>query len=275
MFISALVVTLAIFVIFLYHDWSSYRYFRQTFLPESSLTETVGIIIHLDETLTMSARMAAATGSPQWEQRYRMYEPQLDAAILKAKQIAPGIFTSDAARQTELANIALVELENRSFELVRRGRLDEADALLSSSEYIVQKRAYAEGFRKIQVSLDKRKSEHLSNEYHNLILSLAFTCVFFPLQLFIWVSVYKLLQKYRTDRKLAEEERAEALTRVKKLEGIIPICMHCKKIRDDQNSWNQLEQYITNHSEAMFSHGICPQCYEEQMASIKNSKTSA
>jgi len=66
-----------------------------------------------------------------------------------------------------------------------------------------------------------------------------------------------------TERKQAEIDREEALARVKKLEGIIPICMYCKKIRDDLNSWNQLEQYITNHSEAMFSHGICPQCLEE------------
>jgi hypothetical protein len=57
---------------------------------------------------------------------------------------------------------------------------------------------------------------------------------------------------------------------VKQLEGIIPICMYCKKIRDDQNSWNNLEQYISDHSEAMFSHGICPQCAEEQMELIKN-----
>jgi len=50
------------------------------------------------------------------------------------------------------------------------------------------------------------------------------------------------------------------LARVKKLEGIIPICMHCKKIRDDKSSWQQLEQYISDHSEAFFSHGICPEC---------------
>lgn len=62
----------------------------------------------------------------------------------------------------------------------------------------------------------------------------------------------------------------QALNRVKRLEGIIPICMHCKKIRDDQNSWNQLEQYITEHSGAMFSHGICPECYKEQLEVIKN-----
>lgn len=75
-----------------------------------------------------------------------------------------------------------------------------------------------------------------------------------------------------TTRKQTENEREAALARVKKLEGIIPICMYCKKIRDDQNSWNQLEQYITNHSEAMFSHGICPHCYEEQQSLIKNIK---
>lgn len=67
-----------------------------------------------------------------------------------------------------------------------------------------------------------------------------------------------------------KEELEAALGRVKQLEGIIPICMHCKKIRDDQNSWNQLEQYISNHSEAKFSHGICPQCLEEQMVILNN-----
>ncbi len=65
------------------------------------------------------------------------------------------------------------------------------------------------------------------------------------------------------------EELEAALARVKQLEGIIPICMYCKKIRDDQQSWQQLEAYITNHSEARFSHGMCPQCAEEQMKLLK------
>lgn len=49
--------------------------------------------------------------------------------------------------------------------------------------------------------------------------------------------------------------------RVTLLEGILPICMYCKKIRDDSASWHQLETYISSHSEAHFSHGICPECY--------------
>lgn len=44
------------------------------------------------------------------------------------------------------------------------------------------------------------------------------------------------------------------------LKGIIPICMHCHNIRDDKGSWNQLEKYITEHSDAQFSHGICEKC---------------
>lgn len=69
-----------------------------------------------------------------------------------------------------------------------------------------------------------------------------------------------------TERRQAELEREAAIARIKGLEGIIPICMHCKKIRDDQNSWNQLEQYITSHSEAVFSHGLCPECAKEHYA---------
>lgn len=65
-------------------------------------------------------------------------------------------------------------------------------------------------------------------------------------------------------------ELEATLTRVKQLEGIIPICMYCKKIRDDQNSWQQLETYITKHSEALFSHGVCPSCAEKHLEPRRN-----
>ena len=68
------------------------------------------------------------------------------------------------------------------------------------------------------------------------------------------------------------KELRESLDRVKQLEGIIPICMYCKKIRDDQDGWNQLEQYITDHSEASFTHGICPKCLGEQIKLVNDYK---
>lgn len=58
-------------------------------------------------------------------------------------------------------------------------------------------------------------------------------------------------------------ELSEALANVKQLSGLLPICAHCKKIRDDNGYWNQLEHYISQHSEADFSHGICPECLVE------------
>ncbi len=63
--------------------------------------------------------------------------------------------------------------------------------------------------------------------------------------------------------KNTKEELAKALSNVKLLSGLLPICATCKKIRDDSGDWNQLEEYIDAHSEAEFSHGICPQCVEE------------
>jgi phosphoserine phosphatase RsbU/P len=67
------------------------------------------------------------------------------------------------------------------------------------------------------------------------------------------------LQQSLADRVKALEE---ALARVKQLQGLLPICSYCKKIRDDQNYWQQVESYISKHSEAQFSHSICPDCYE-------------
>jgi PAS domain S-box-containing protein len=70
-----------------------------------------------------------------------------------------------------------------------------------------------------------------------------------------------------TERRRAEEERErlildhlDALSKIKMLSGMLPICSSCKKIRDDRGYWNQIESYICTHSEAEFTHGLCPEC---------------
>jgi hypothetical protein len=55
----------------------------------------------------------------------------------------------------------------------------------------------------------------------------------------------------------------EAQKEIKILRGFLPICSSCKKIRDDDGYWNQIESYIHSHSEAQFSHGICPDCFKK------------
>src|SRR4030042_3205424 len=78
------------------------------------------------------------------------------------------------------------------------------------------------------------------------------------------------LQQEIIERKRAEAEREkmigdlqEALSQVKTLSGFIPICASCKKIRDDKGYWEQVEAYIREHSEAEFSHGLCPECMKK------------
>lgn len=57
----------------------------------------------------------------------------------------------------------------------------------------------------------------------------------------------------------------QALASVRQLQGLLPICSYCKRIRNDHNYWEQLETYLSDHSEALFSHGICPSCYQSIM----------
>jgi len=67
------------------------------------------------------------------------------------------------------------------------------------------------------------------------------------------------LQSELRDRVL---ELEDALASVKQLQGLIPICSYCKKIRDDQAFWHRVENYIERRTDAQFSHGVCPDCYE-------------
>lgn len=81
-----------------------------------------------------------------------------------------------------------------------------------------------------------------------------------------------------THRKQDEQEREkliaelqQALANVKTLSGLLPICSHCKKIRDDQGYWSEVEEYIRDHSDAGFSHGICPDCLSKYYPDLKPS----
>ncbi len=65
-------------------------------------------------------------------------------------------------------------------------------------------------------------------------------------------------------------ELADALEHIKTLQGILPICMHCHKIRNDDQAWERLEAYIQDHSEARFSHSICPECLKKYYPDMPN-----
>jgi DNA-binding response OmpR family regulator len=77
------------------------------------------------------------------------------------------------------------------------------------------------------------------------------------------------LQRVLADR---VKQLEEALSQVKQLQGLLPICSYCKKVRDDQNYWQKLDTYLSDRADVQFSHGICPGCLEQMTASVRERK---
>ena len=123
---------------------------------EQALTELRGRIVHLDEVLTMSSRMAAVTGDLTWEDRYNQHVDPLDAAIKQLIDLSPATYDEQAGQQTDHANQALVAMEVEAFERVRAGQPEAAAALLFSEPYDRHKREYAEGMDRVAKTLKAR-----------------------------------------------------------------------------------------------------------------------
>jgi len=89
------------------------------------------------------------------------------------------------------------------------------------------------------------------------------------------IDVGKRILDLQSDLSNRIRELEASIAREKTLQGLLPICSYCKKVRDDQNYWQQVEGYIEDHADVSFSHGICPDCYtnivEPQLEQLKNS----
>jgi hypothetical protein len=83
-------------------------------------------------------------------------------------------------------------------------------------------------------------------------------------------AIYKNIEKQKEN---IFNELEDALKNIKVLKGFLPICASCKNIRDDKGYWRQIESYIRDHSEAEFSHGICPECAEKLYPDLKSGRS--
>jgi C4-dicarboxylate-specific signal transduction histidine kinase len=164
-----------------------------------------GTILQFDEVLTMSARMAAATSDSSWEERYRKFEPALDAAIKEAIDLAPQACGSESAARTDAANLALVKMENEAFTLVRQGKYEAASQILFSGEYEEQKQVYASGMQELDRSLGQHMQRAAAQHQRDMLwlglLALA-TVVFLAVG---WISVFIAVRTHLEKRILAEQ----------------------------------------------------------------------
>ncbi len=129
---------------------------RNAMAETQRVAELRGEIVHLDELLTMSARMAAATGDERWLRRYEDAEPRLDAAIQEGIALSSPEAAGELAATTDAANRRLVEIEREAFALVAAGQAPRAAALFDAGEYEALKAVYARGIAAFGAELSRR-----------------------------------------------------------------------------------------------------------------------
>jgi twitching motility protein PilJ len=185
-----------------WNTWNVYQNFKTAVTKNFRLQGVSGQIVHLDEVLTMSARMAASTGDLKWEERYLKYVPDLDKAIQEVISLAPEYQKN--ATQTDAANLKLVELEERSFKLVRQGKKVEALNLLLGQEYNTQKAIYSDGINETLENIKQSVDTQVQTYSAQLARSAILAGVSFPILAVSWIVVLSLIGSYIRQRNLAQ-----------------------------------------------------------------------
>jgi CHASE3 domain sensor protein len=179
--------------------WTTYRNYRliETIQHrEMRVQDLRGQILYFDEVLTDSCSLAAATGEPRWEERYRSVLPELDAAINQAVDLVPS--AQSELSEVDEANAALVRQENEAFALVREKQLTEAWKLLNGDEYQRNKRDYANGLAAFSKHL-KEHSESAIESAHKEAMWFLIAAIFLGtvVALILLVGTYSLLRILR------------------------------------------------------------------------------
>ncbi len=192
----AWLITVVVLLAFLWCAYDSYRRFEDTARRNFRIQELRGQIIHLDEVLTMSARMAAATGDARWESRYNQHVPELDTAIDQAMTL---VTDAQGTEQTDAANVALIELEAQAFDLAREGRLTEAQETLLNEEYVTHKAIYAEGMQTLGRQLEQATESTMQSQQRRIAFQLIGGTVAIVLLVAGWVVVMRVVHQWRRD----------------------------------------------------------------------------
>ncbi len=205
LYIGAAMATTLILIMYTAYIWKDYFDFRTVIGRDLRIKELSSTITYLDEVLTMSARMRAVTGDITWEHRYLKHEPLLDSAIKSIKTIAPHVYISKAAAQTDSANLKLVKMEKESFRLMNEGKQDSAILILFSPEYENEKLVYKTGNDKILFILINQ-AETFVKEFHRYgLFAPIISVVFLPIILLVWLNAIKRIKRYYYEREQAEE----------------------------------------------------------------------
>jgi PAS domain S-box-containing protein len=194
--------------------WSMYDSLSKIGNQELQLQRLIGTVAHLNEVLTMYARLAAATGDPKWEKQYRAVEPKLDDAILGVALRARAEYEKTYAAQTKLAYTKLIEMESVGFALVRKGRHTEASALLFGPQYDQQKALYSEGISKMTKAVRERIAGEVESFRKRIWHSGFLAVTSLMILLAAWIGVYAVVNRHLALRRRSEDALAEEKERL-------------------------------------------------------------
>jgi methyl-accepting chemotaxis protein PixJ len=183
--------------------WRIFQGLQTTVDKQLQLQDLSGQVIHLDEVLTMSARMAASTGNQRWEDRYNQFVPKLDDAIKRVLKDVPASMQTDPEK-TDAANKKLVALEERSFVLNHQGKSKAALSLLLGAEYEAQKAIYSDGIQGTLATVKRNVEAQLKDYRQSLAWSISFAVITTLLLLLSWSVVLSAVKGYIRDRRSSQ-----------------------------------------------------------------------
>ncbi|MFA6440598.1 MAG: HAMP domain-containing protein, partial [Bacteriovoracaceae bacterium] len=196
------------------------------------------------------------------------------SALLESKRFNEDLLATIPSALVTIDNSFRVVSVNKSFcrlfqvlpNTVEGHVLQQALENLGFPQETIQSILYGKEFYDVEIRLPVNQST-MENQPDDIILRLTLTSIVrHSVSTEQLKSMLLIIDDISSDIK-AEEERIKLIqelnvstTKINTLSGLLPICASCKKIRDDQGGWNVLEQYIHDHSEAKFSHSLCPDC---------------
>lgn len=187
---------------------ASFSSYRESATALTRAAELNGRIRHLDEVLTMSARMAAATGDPTWKERYDANVDDLTDAIGDMLALADSDAISAMVRATDVANNALIAMEDQALALAMTRRVRAAAALLGSAEYSEQKRIYADGMDRAMSAAHATFEREAGCNSNNLLLATTLSVLGVSLCFGAWFML--------SQQSLKEQERLHAVARAER-----------------------------------------------------------
>jgi two-component system, cell cycle sensor histidine kinase and response regulator CckA len=216
-FIIAITLTVALYALVIWYVWESKNDIKSTHEILLRQQELGDSIKYLDEVLTLSTRMAVATGDKEWEIRYRNCEPGLDATLKEFYELTEGTSLHSVLVRMQAARTHLAEIEHRVLALMNTGEMVEATGLISGEEYNRYRRYYIDELGQFSPIIQQQTHTISNLEREHAALLMLLGAISLCLLIFTWLRVKQLITKSVEKHLFTEEALRSSETELRAL----------------------------------------------------------